>query len=96
MKNLKDIDQLKEKLMKLTHTGILAQITTLNSKGDKEYHNGLIFYQPNVDEKLQIFDPEKPDIKFKPEAVVMLKAMGEVWHTPNPSNVINYDKDNWG
>ncbi len=90
------IDQLKEKLMKLSHTGTLAQITTLDNQGDKEYHTGLICYQPEIEERFQIFDGDRLDLMFKLEAVISLEVMKEVWVTHCPSNVINYDKDNWG
>ncbi len=90
------IEKLKEKLLNLSNNCAMVRITTLDSKGYKEYYTGAIFYRPDVDERFQIFDCCSDDLMFKPEAVVRLEVMSEVWETHSPSNVINYNEDNWG
>ncbi len=87
------ISQLKEKLLKLSLNGIRTQIITFDSDGYKEWHTGLICYQPEIDERFQIFDCCSNDLMFKPEAVISLEVMEEVWVTHCPSNVINYKGD---
>ncbi len=87
------IDQLKEKLIKSSLNCTMARITTFDRQGDRQYHTGLIFYRPDVDERFQIFDGDTIDLMFKPEAVVKFELMTDVWHTHCHSDVINYNEE---
>ncbi len=87
------ISQLKEKLLKLSLNGIRTQIITFDNDGYKEWNTGYICYRPEMDERFQISDGDRLDLMFKPEAVISLEVMEEVWVTHCPSNVINYKGD---
>ncbi len=87
------IDQLKEKLLKLSLSGVCAQIITFDNDGYKEWRTGFICYQPIKDDRFQIFNNDGLDLMFKPEAVIRLDVMTISWETHNPVNVINYEEE---
>ncbi len=75
------METIKQKLIKLSNSGTLAQITILDSKGDEEWNNGRIYYHKGDNGKFRIYETDGIDMTFKWQHVVRLSEMTEVWET---------------
>ncbi len=74
------VDEIKEKLLKLSDTSTQVQVVVFNSEREKIWHTGLISYKPEIDERFQIFDCCGYDLMFKPERVLHLNLLEDYPH----------------
>ncbi len=75
------MDTIKQKLINLSHTSTLAQITVLNSQGEQVNLIGRIYFSSGENHTFRIFKHKDIDITFKWQSVIRLSEMTEVWET---------------
>ncbi len=77
------VDEIKEKLLKLSHTSTQVQIVVFNSEREKIWFTGLIMYNPEIDEKFHISDCCGYYQPFEPERVLHLNLIKDNEAKPN-------------
>ncbi len=85
---------IEQHLVKLSNTSTLAQITILDNQGDEDWHTGRIYLRPEDNGSFRIFETDGINMLFKPENIVRLKKMTEVYEHHCISDVVPHKNDN--